>query len=273
MQEIKQKNWLIVAFISLILFGVFFYIVINNNNKIFLNTPIYFFLIIIIDFAATAFLSGAMKSVSRYEVKTQNKSIYIAGPAVIFFIILYIGYKYRPQVDQSPLTLSVLFTDDINNQLIKEGTVSVRVGLFHDVKDINNDGSVLFTGIISDYKGSDIDLTIDVPGYHSVKRNQYKLSESADFTNLSISLVKDEDTLFTQGRLVALPSRTGIGNALINFEGVNKTFKTDSGGNFSATLPFKSGTEVRVIVLKDNKEIYNSIRTISNNGFLSISPN
>ena len=276
MKKLEQKNWVLIAFVALVLFGVFFYVVANINKKIFLSTPVYFFLIVFIDLAATAFLSGAMRSVARYQVTTSGKSLYLAGPAVIFFIILYIGYKYRPVEGQaSALTLSILLTDSASssNNAITAGTVSVRVGLFHDLKSINNDGAALFTGIIGDYKGSDLDISVDVPGYHPAGKMKYKLSDSADFTNLSIPLVKDLDSISVQGKLITLPSKMGIYNAFINFEGIDKTFKTDSGGNFSAVLPFKSGTEVRVIISKDNKEIYNSLRTLNDHGFLSISPN
>ena len=275
MKKLSQTSWVVIAFFSLLLFGAFFYLVTSINKRIFLSTPVYFFLIVFIDLGATALLSGAMRSVARYEVKTANKSLYLAGPALIFIIILYIGYKYRPQSDVSPLTLSVLLVNssDNTNELFKDGTVSVRVGLFHDSKSINNDGAALFTGIMPQYKGSAIDLTVNVPGYRPSKSNKYILSDSADYTNLKISLIKNLDTISIRGRLVALPSRTGIADASINFEGLNKVFKTDSVGNFSASLPFKSGSEVRVIVLRGNKEIYNSLRTLSNNDFLSISPN
>jgi len=272
MKKLTQTNWVVIAFLSLLLFGLFFYLVASINKRIFLSPPVYFFLIVFIDLGATALLSGAMHSVARYQLKTPNKSLYLAGPALVFVIILYIGYKYRPQADQVPLTLSVLLSDN-SGQLIKDGTVSVRVGLFHDSKSINNDGAALFTGIMPNYKGSAIDLTVAVPGYHTDHKNKYLLSDSADFTNLNISLIKDQDSIAVQGRLLTLPSRIGIAYANINFEGSGKVFKTDSAGNFSAVLPFKSGSEVRVIVSKGNKEIYNSLRTLTNNIFLSISPN
>ena len=274
MKKLDQKNWVFIALAALILFAAFFYLVVNINKKIFLSTPVYFFLVLIIDLGATAFLSGAMRSVARYQVTSSGKSLYLSGPAVIFFIILYIGYKYRPQTEQSPLTLSVLVTDANGSvgKLAGNGMVSVRVGLFHDTKSINNDGAALFTGIIADYKGSAIDLSIEMPGYHQSSKAKYHLSDSADYTNLNIPLVKDQDTITVQGRLISLPSRMGIANASVNFDGVNKVFKTDSAGNFSAMLPFKSGIEVRVIVSSGKKEIYNSLRTLTENEFLSISP-
>ena len=271
-KKIEPKNWLFVAIISLVLFFGFFYFITVASKKIVISLPVYFFLIIVIDFAATAFLSGAMKSVARYQVKSDNKSLYLAGPAVIFFIILYIGYKYRPEPPSQPVSISVLVTDD-KNALIKNGKVHIRVGLVQNAADLDSNGVAFFSGIIGDYKGSDVDIYTEVPGYHMDKQLHYKVSDLADFTNIKIPLIKNIDSISIQGHLTELPSRTAISHALVTFEGVKSLFETDSLGSFSAVLPFKSGTEVRVIVLKGHKEIYNSLRTLTDHSFLDISPN
>jgi hypothetical protein len=69
------------------------------------------------------------------------------------------------------------------------------------------------------------------------------------------------------------PERRGIPAARVIFQGVDSVFTTDSLGNFSAVLPLKPGSETRVIVTKGPQEIYNSLRTVSDNDFLSIVAN
>ncbi len=276
MQKSSTLTWIIVSLVGFILFLAFFYILINYSKQITISTPVYFFLVVIIALISTAFLSGAMKSVARYNATSKSRTLYLSGPAVIFFIIIYLGYKYRPETvkSNSPLSLSVLFKGPEGSQdLVIEGQVNVRIAEFSGTKKIDNESSALFTGINPEYKGHKIDLSAKVPGYNLVNNKDFSLSDSGSFTNLTIILVKKLDSISVSGNVIKLPERIGVSGALIHFQGVSKAYLTDSIGNFSAVLPFKSGDETRIIVSKGNREVYNSLRTISEKDFLSIPAN
>ena len=276
MQKSSTLSWIIVSLIGFVLFVGFFYFLIIYSKEISLSTPVYFFLVVIIALISTAFLSGAMKSVARYSATSQNRNLYLSGPAVIFFIIIYLGYRYRPEIakENTPLSLSVLLKGPAGSEeLIKDGQVRVRIAQYSSLKEVDNESSALFTGINSNYKGLKIDLSAEVPGYSLVNNQVFALSDSGTYTNLTISLQKKMDSIAVRGNVIRLPERTGIEGAKIRFQGVMKTYQTDSLGDFSAVLPFKSGVETRIIVTKGNKEIYNSLRTLSENDFLSISAN
>jgi len=250
---------------------LFFFFLVFYSKDIALTSPVYFFLVVIIGLISTGFLSGAMKSIAKYNVNYQNKSIYLAGPAVIFFIILYIGIKYKPETNSPPLTISILLKGDGDKELITEGFVSVRVGEYSASKQINTEGIASFTGIDPKYKGLKFDITSTVPGY--VMRplnNEFALSSTNNYTNITVYLNKKKHFISLRGRVIQLPERIGISNAYVEFQGLNETFKTDSLGNFSAVLPFQSGVSTRIVVLKGAREIYNSLRTVSDNDFLSI---
>jgi len=92
MKKLTQLNWIFISLAGFILFGLFFYLVIQSKHKIELDTPVYFFLIILIDLLATGFLAGAMRSVASYQSNTPKGNLYLAGPVVVFCIILYVGY-------------------------------------------------------------------------------------------------------------------------------------------------------------------------------------
>lgn len=274
MKKLSQINWIIISLVGFVLFILFFYLILTSATKVTLSTPLYFFLIVVIAMVATGFLSGAMRSIARYQATVANKSLYIAGPAVIFFIILYLGYQYRPENKRIPVTLSILFNGpDGPNELITDGTVSIRIGEFSAAKKINNEGTALFTGINPEYRGAGIDLSIAVQGYYLAPTNRFQLSDSTDYTNLHIILNKRKDSISVQGRVITLPDREGIAGASIRFQGMDKVIQTDSSGNFSAILPIKTGTEIRVIVWKRKRELYNSLRTVSDKDFLSIAAN
>ncbi|MGV8877441.1 MAG: hypothetical protein ACOH2A_00285 [Sphingobacteriaceae bacterium] len=274
MKKLSQFSWIIISLVGFLLFVLFFYVIVTSATRVTLSTPLYFFLIVVIDLVATGFISGAMHSIARYQVTAANKSLYVAGPAVIFFIILYLGYQYRPENKKIPITLSVLFSGPEGpNELITNGTVSIRIGEFSAAKKINEEGTALFTGISPEYHGKRMDLSIAVPGYYLASAKQFELSDSTDYTNLHITLSKKEDTTSIQGRVLALPERDGIAGASIRFQGMDQVIITDSSGNFTALLPIKSGAEIRVIVWKGKRELYNSLRTITDKDFLSIATN
>ncbi len=276
MQKSSTLGWIIISLAGFILFIAFFYFLINYSDRINLTTPLYFFLVVIIALICTAFLSGAMKSVARYQVGSQNRNLYLSGPAVIFFIIIYLGYRYRPETvkENIPLSLSVLFTGVPGSETsISSGQVRVRIAQYSSIKKIDNEATAVFTGINPDYKGLKIDLNARVPGYRVVDTTGFNLSDSASYTNLTIRLEKQPDSVAISGNVIRLLEKTGIAGARLRFEGVRKAYFTDSLGDFSAVLPFKSGTELRIVVSVGNKEIYNSLRTLDENDFLRISAN
>jgi hypothetical protein len=272
MKKTSPINWLYISLAGFILFLLFFYFLVLDSKQVNISMPLYFILVILIALVATAFLAGAMKSTARFKSTAQNRSLYLSGPAVIFFIILYIGYKYRPTLSQEPLSLSVLVSTGAN-ELLKEGSVSVRVAQFSSTKKIDHEGTALFTGINPNYKGHKVEIGLDVPGYYLAGGKTFTLSESENYTNLTISLNKTKDITRLHGRVISLPERTGIAGATIYFQGADTVIKTDETGSFTAKLPLKSGSEIRIIATKGNKEIYNSLRTISDNDFLSIAAN
>lgn len=275
MKKLTPTAWLLVSLVGFILFILVFAGIITYSKQITISTPVYFFLVVILALIATAFLAGAMRSVARYNATFQNKSIYIAGPALIFIIILYIAYKYRPEnVAGGPLSLSVLFIGPKGDAApVGSGTVYVRIGQYAGTDEISKRGTATFTGINADYKGQVIDISGDIEGFQlDTAGATYRLSDTQEYTNLTVRLKRLSPRTLVRGK-VMLPERRGIPSARVIFQGVDSVFTTDSLGNFSAVLPLKPGSETRVIVTKGPQEIYNSLRTVSENDFLSIVAN
>lgn len=271
MKKNTPVNWIFVSLAGIVLFIVLLFLIINYSDKIKISVPLYFFLVVFIALISSALLSGALKSVARYNSSINNKTLYISGPAVIFFIILYVAYKYKPSDSHESLSLSILFNGPgKSNELINDGNVSIRIAQYASIKKINEEGTVVFTGINPEYKGKEIDFSISIPGYYLKTDTSYTLDQEESFTNLHLYLNRTLETTKVKGRLIKLPAREGIAGALIEFSGIDTLIKTDATGAFAVTLPIKSGTETRIIVTKANKELYNSLRTIVNNDYLSI---
>ncbi len=219
---------------------------------------------------ATAFLAGAMRSVAKYNANFNNKSLMVAGPAVIFFIILYIGFKYKPVEKHGPISLSVLVTGpDKNNEIIRNGEIGIRIGDMNVVKKINSEGIAFFAGIDAEYKGQAVDVFPVIEGFRLDTSGKFYLDENAASTNLTISLFRTIDKISINGKVILLKKQTGIPGAEIRFEGMDSTFFTDQFGNFEAELPVKTGAEVRVIISKGADIIYNSVRILADKALLT----
>jgi hypothetical protein len=275
MKKVTPTSWLLVSLVGFVLFILVFAGIIAYSKQITISTPVYFFLVVILALISTAFLAGAMRSVARYSGTFQNRTLYIAGPALIFMIILYIAYKYRPETKAGgPLSLSVLFIGPKGDATpVSSGTVYVRIGQYAGTDEISKRGTATFTGINADYKGQPIDISGDIEGFQlDTAGAVYRLSDTQEYTNLTVRLKRLGIRTMVRGK-VMLPERRGIPAAHVIFQGVDSVFTTDSLGNFSAVLPLRPGSETRVIVTKGPQEIYNSLRTVSDNDFLSIVAN
>lgn len=270
----NRDKWLWVSLVGVLLFVAFFIILVFFGKDISISTPVYFFLVIIIGLAATGFLSGAMRSVAKYNASFDNKTLSITGPAVIFFIILYIGFKYKPepQLVSQPLSLSVLVKDNNNtSNVITNGSVTIRLGDINYTERINDKGVASFTGLNPVYKGKGLELYCNVDNYVlPAEQQRFTLDSTASYTNLTITLQKEEAHTHIQAQVVLTKEQEGVPGVTVQFEGVDSTYTTNATGRFNATLPVKPGTELRIIVMSNTKLLYNSMRTVSDNSLLVI---
>jgi len=224
--------------------------------------------------AATTLLAGAMRSVARYNQTSPSKTLYISGPAVIFFVIIYLGYVYRPVPNADPSNLTILFREAQTQKAVSSGTVSVTIGEYNETRQIDNGGKALFTAIGASHKGQPIeDMTLDIPGYILVTDSSYRLDDTKSNTNITIYLKKEAYSTKIKGRVTRVikstGAREGVPDLHIQIESLDSTITTDATGGFTAAVPVKPGTEVRFIVLNKNQEVYNSLRNIDDQ-FLSI---
>src|SRR5688572_2165271 len=217
--KIASRSWLWVSLAGFLLFTGFFVGILYWGRSIQLSTPVYFILIVLVDLFATAFLAGAMRSGARYTMTGNNKTLMLSGPAVIFFVILYIGYKYRPEKAQRPLSLSVLVTGpDRFNDLIREGEVGIRIGELNYVKRINEEGIAYFPGINADYKGLPLEVFPRVAGYMMDTAATFYLSGAEEQTNLVLTLKKASSRISIIGKVLQAGAQKGIPGAQVRFE-------------------------------------------------------
>lgn len=269
-KKINPHSWIYISLVGFIIFAAVLSSLMFAPKTFSFSTPVYFFLLVVLALVATGFLAGAMNSYAKYNSTVNNRHLTITGPAVIFFVILYIGYKFRPDTIERPVSLSIIVTGpDNENEVLENGEIAIRIADYRSQKKLGAEGEVVFSGIDATYKGLPIQVFPKIEGYILDTSQSFTLSEETNNTNLTIRLKRVSHLIRIYGKVIYLKDQVGIAQAKVRFEGTDSTFITDESGDFQATLPIKSGTELRIMINKNAHLIYNSTRVLTDKALLT----
>src|SRR5258706_11914606 len=96
-KPVSSLTWVLISASGFIVFiGAALFFIFFNDRLSNIKLPIYFFLLVITGFIAAAFLSGAMRSHAKYSGKVYGGNLELGGPVVVFALIIYMGYIFRP---------------------------------------------------------------------------------------------------------------------------------------------------------------------------------
>lgn len=257
------------AFILLIIF-IFLLVFVTNRGTIQLSMPLYFFLLVICDLGATFFLSAALKSSAEYSGNVLKGNLKITGAAVIFLVILLIGYKYKPVVKDEPFDLTFIVSNFENGTTEKQQG-SIRIELDNNPRElpIDAENKVVFTNIDSRYLGKMIPVSSNIPGFR-ISGQKDTMIEIPDKPLPVIRLTLDkviDSTLFSG--YVFKKNQKGsplpVENATLNFMDFGKLVISDNDGFFKIYLPSKIGNNSNLVVLKNGKWLFSDRITLSDN--------
>lgn len=255
--KVSSLTWALISAAGFIVFigAALFFIFFNDALKN-ISTPVYFFLLVIVGFIAAAFLSGALKSHAKYSGKVYGGTLELGGPVVIFALIIYMGYIFRPVAGYTNLKITV-FGDTTKNELINSGVIKILLNK-PDSQRIQN-GLAEFTDIPNDFEGKEITIIPQVDGYYS---NAQQIKINGDNIPVELHLSKKPDSILIKGMVIDHIGHT-VSNAIIIFEDGFARDTTDAFGNFRINLPFKEGHESRIRVYTKNILRYNNEQTLS----------
>ncbi len=263
-KPISPLTWVIISavgflvFVGVALFFIFFTDKLNN-----ISLPLYYFLLVIAGFIAAAFLSGALKSKARYSGKVMGGNLDLAGPVVIFALIIYMGYLFRPVASFTSFKITV-FGDETKSNLINTGTIKILLNK-PDSQNIYN-GLAQFTDVPSEFINKEVTVIPFVDGYYS---DAVPLKIENTGVPSEIHLRKKPDSVSISG-LVVNKKGNGVPNAIIIFENGFARDTSDAYGNFHISLPFKEGHESDVRVYVNNAIVYNNQQTLSSGSPLTL---
>ncbi len=201
---------------------------------------VYYVLLIPMALAAAVFLFGVLRSYASYKGKVFSGYLEIGGPAVIFFLVLILGFGLLPKKTAEPFDFTVRLRDEAGKAVLRgEGKLSMLRGTKTDSEVINEKGEVIFAGIPSEYKNKPVKIELDAEGWQFVlKDRKDKEKNSAEFPmtgkNKKLTIERD-DSLSTLRFSVTGEDQLAIQGAVVLVEG-QEVGKTDRYGMLKATL-------------------------------------
>jgi|GEM_PF-552842 len=264
----NKTNWIYVTLTLFALFIAVLFISISYQQRIRLSMPVYFFLLTICALAATAFLTGALKSSAEYSGTVMKGNLRITGAVVIFLVIIGAGYRFRPTNERTPFDLTILVRDTVNRpDRAFNGTVQVVFD--NDVRKevIDTKGKVVFANINADYAGKKVLVSADIDGFRiSASRDTLMMIPDGPLPVIHLPLTEVNDsTLFAGYLVLSDPGRISrvISGANILFNDFDRSVPTDSTGRFRIYLPAKTGETTPVTAFRGNKMIFSGRVSLS----------
>ncbi|MGZ5254662.1 MAG: hypothetical protein ACXWV4_09930 [Flavitalea sp.] len=262
----ESHKWLWVTLSGICLLLVFFLILSSRLSLSRIPLPIYFFLLLIGAISTTAFLSGALKSKGAYEGNVMNGKLTLAGPVVIFLVIIGTGYKFRPQENSISQSLSIRFIpSDGSNQF----TNSDRLFLFlpdeTKVYGVDSTGRAIIPSINTAQEGKSIALRFNSGSYSFLNGTDTNivLQEGFNTTILNIPLIRKDNKVIVTGIVTGGKNTTAIPGLKLVITDEQLQVQTDSAGKYSFQTEGPFGKTIPVQAWRSNKLIYNSYLILS----------
>ncbi|MEP6927468.1 MAG: hypothetical protein ABI834_07520 [Ginsengibacter sp.] len=263
-KPVSSLTWVLISAAGFLVFiGVALFFIFFNDKLSNIKLPVYFFLLVIVGLIAAAFLSGALKSHAKYSGKVYGGNLELGGPVVVFALIIYMGYIFRPVAGYTNLKVTV-FGTETNNELINSGMVKLLLNK-PDSQKIEN-GLAEFTDVPTEFEGKEVTIIPQVEGYYGIAQ---KIKINNNNIPVELHLVKKPDSISISGIVINKEGET-VSNAIIVFEDGFITDTTDDYGNFRLTLPFKEGHESRIRIYIKNKMRYNNEQALSSNTSMTL---
>ena len=267
--SVQKPEWLFVTFAAFFFFLLIVVLLMVYGQQLNLSTPLYFFLLLAMAMACTGLLAGALKSKASYDGKIYGGNLKLGGPAVVFALIILLGYKFRPLNEIGPRLLTINIYADKNKTPVTSGKVLIKAGAFSQREEITSKGEAVFGGIGTSISGKVLSVLTEVDGFTNPAVDSIFVVSPTNNTSIDLFLMPITHKIMLRG-FVLNKANKPLGGVLVDIGHGLLTTHTDSMGNFAGELLLKEGSKQEVTVIKNGKIIYNSARTLSNNNTLTL---
>lgn len=257
--KLSAQTWVVISLIGFILFlGAVLALLLLSDRIGNIKPQIYFFLVVILGLVCAAFLSGAMRSMAKYNGTINNGTLQLGGPIVVLVILVLLGYRFMPSREIFPIKFTV-FSKDPKEDLVRNGVLKLFLSK-PDSQRIEN-GYCVFADVDTKYQGKKANVLAIAPGFYNLSQT---ITIPTGDSSISLYMLPRPDSVFVRGSVLNKNGQAVV-EALINFEnGIGRHF-SDSLGNFQLMLPCKDGQEINIKVYHKGKLRYNSTQIVSPN--------
>lgn len=209
-----------------------------------IEKSVFYVLLLPLGLAAAAFLFGAMRAYARYTGKVLSGRLEIIGPAVVFFLVIILGFVLIPATRAFDFTL---FLKDQGGRTVLKNQGRVRIIFDNNpvIDRIDENGSVNFKGIHPKFMNQEVPVELEAEGWRFVnhkvsttcliKGNNALLTiERFDLGKLS-GTIMDEEGHFIAGAKVVVKD-------LVTF--------TDENGWFTLEIPPGKQEEKQMVAVQ-----------------------
>ena len=264
----STRQWLYITLALFVLFIIVLFIVISYQQRIRLSMPVYFFLLTIAALAATAFLTGALKSSAEYSGTLAKGNLRITGSIVVFLLIIFTGYRFRPLPEAAAFDLTMLLRNPISRpDRPLNGTVQII--LDNDIRSeaIDARGKAVFANLNPGYAGKLVPVSADIEGFRisNAKDTMVTIPEGP-LPVIRLTLFEVADSALFSGYLLRTnPGKPSgiIAGARLLFNDFDKIAETDSAGRFRIYLNAKTGEPTHVDAFLGNRMIFSGKASLS----------
>lgn len=257
----ESHKWLWVTLSGICLLLVFFLILSSRLSLSRIPLPIYFFLLLIGAISTTAFLSGALKSIGTYEGNVMNGKLTLAGPVVIFLVIIGAGYKFRPQEITNSQSLSIRFIpSDGSNQFTNSDRLFLFLPEETKVYGVDSTGRAIIPTINTTQEGKSLALRFNSVAYSFSNGSDTNiiLPENFNTTILNIPLIRKDNKVLVKGIVTAGKNTSAIPGLKLVITDDQIQVQTDSSGQYTFQTEGPFGKTIPVQAWQSNRLIYNS---------------
>jgi hypothetical protein len=262
----ESHQWLWVTLSGICLLLVFFLILSTRLSLSRIPLPVYFFLLLIGAISTTAFLSGALKSKGAYEGNVMNGKLTLAGPIVIFMVIIGAGYKFRPQENLSSQSLSIRFVpSDGSNQFSSADRLFLFLPDETKVYGVDSTGRSIIPSLNTELEGKPITLRFQSGLYTFSNGTDTNiiLSEGFNSSILNIPISRKDNKVVVKGIVTAGTKPSALPGLKLVVTDEQLQLQTDSSGHYTFQTEGPFGKTIPVQAWQSNRLIYNSYLILS----------
>ena len=161
------------AFIcALVLLGLFLWKV-DTLVALGLVGNLYYVVLLPLGISVALVLFGILRAYGFYRGKLFGGRLELGGAAVVFFLVLVLGFQIPPPATNLTVTVYVHGSRGPQDLMLRsKGTVLIDTGRLRRTAIIDGNGQAIFTEIPANFRGQEVTVGLDADGYESVNPNQ-----------------------------------------------------------------------------------------------------